>query len=377
MHSLISEDQAALEDFCKKLLEKAWPLEKAMKTLGPGGAGHSAELWQVLVEAGWTGLPFDPELGGGGGDLIDLGLVYRAAGERLVPGSFYASMFAALLVARLGTADQKSTLLKRIIAGECLATVASGEPQATENAKFFTTTAAQTGEGWVLNGVKAFVPNLDVADTVLVLAKTRANGERGGWGLFAVETAWLKGAFHRYTTFGGEAWFELKLDNLRVAPAALLGGAPTATLDAFNDVLETATALQCMEMAGGTAEVLRRTVEYVSERKQHGRQIGSFQAVQHLMANASMALQGARVAALQAVFLKSKGRPAAREVSIAKIAVADAYTQATITAQQLWGAMGYARPTGLYLWSERAKVADAWLGGSAGHLRKLADGMGL
>jgi alkylation response protein AidB-like acyl-CoA dehydrogenase len=132
-----------------------------------------------------------------------------------------------------------------------------------------------------------------------------------------------------------------------------------------------------MEMAGGTAEVLRRTVEYVSERKQHGRQIGSFQAVQHLMANASMALQGARVAALQAVFLKSKGRPAAREVSIAKIAVADAYTQATITAQQLWGAMGYARPTGLYLWSERAKVADAWLGGSAGHLRKLADGMGL
>lgn len=379
MNSLLSEEQAALEQFCQKLLEKEWPIEKAVKILGEGKAGHSPELWKTLVDAGWLGLPFSTDFGGAGGDLIDLGLVYRAAGEALVPASFYSAMFAALLVDRVATDEQKAALLPAIIAGSKMATVAWSEPSAPENARFFTTSATRRGGGWVLSGTKSFVPYLELADTVLVLARTRSNSDRSGWGLFAVDSAALKDATTRVSALGSEALYELRLDDVALPADALLGGdaAIATTLADFDDVVEQATALQCMEMVGGTASVLNRTIAYVAERRQHGRELGTFQAVQHLLANVGIQLQGGRVAALNALFQKAKGREAVRDVAVAKVALGEAYSSATITAHQVWGAMGYARETGIYLWAERAKVTDAWFGTRASHLRRLAGEMEL
>jgi alkylation response protein AidB-like acyl-CoA dehydrogenase len=375
----LSDDQLALETSCQGLLEKEWPLAQALKTLGPGGSGHSAQLWQTLVESGWLGLPFAAQWGGAGGDLIDLGLVYRAAGERLVPSTFYSCSFAQLLLDRLSSATQKKTWLAPAIAGRLLATVAYTEPHAAQEARLFKTTATRNATGWTLQGVKAFVPNVETAGVLLILAKTQSNVERGQFGVFAITRDSLGQAVRRHSALGGDALHRVELNALQVAADALLGGeaALPTTLEQFSDVVEQATALQCMEMLGGVAAVLKRTVEYVREREQHGRALGSFQAVQHLLANVSIQLDGARVAALQALFLKSQGRPAAREVSIAKIAAGELYASATTIAHQLWGAMGYARETGLYLWSERAKVADATFGTSSYHLSRLAGLMGL
>jgi alkylation response protein AidB-like acyl-CoA dehydrogenase len=371
----LSEDQTALEDSCRTLLEREWPLEQAMKTLGPGGSRHSSQLWSTLAEAGWLGLPFSVDLGGAGGDLVDLGLCYRAAGERLVPNTLYSCIFAELLIERLGSEAQKNEYLPPIIAGTSLATIAYSEPHAGEQARLFRTTATRAGTGWVLSGVKAFVPDVETADVIFVLANARSNSDRADWGLFAVAPDRVSGAVRRHGALGGEALYQIELSKVQLPADALLGGeaALPCTLDAFHDVVEQATALQCMEVVGGASAVLRRTVEYVSERQQHGRAIGSFQAVQHMLADVAIQLDGARVAALQALFLKSKGRPAAREVAISKIASGELYANATTTAHQVWGAMGYARESGVYLWSERAKVTDARFGTAASHLRKLAD----
>jgi alkylation response protein AidB-like acyl-CoA dehydrogenase len=319
------------------------------------------------------------EIGGSGGDLIDLGLCYRAAGERLVPNTLYSCLFAGMLIDRLGSEPQKNQYLRPMITGENLATVAFSEPHASERARLFKTTATRSGDGWVLNGVKAFVPDVETADVVFVLANARSNMDRAGWGLFAVARERVSGAWHRQRTLGGDALYRVELNDVPVPADALIGGeaALPGTLDAFRDVVEQATALQCMEMVGGASAVLRRTVEYVGDRQQHGRPIGSFQAVQHLLANVAIQLDGARVAALQALFLKSRGRGAAREVAIAKIASGELYTNATTIAHQVWGAMGYARESGIYLWSERAKVTDARFGTTASHLGKLADLMNI
>ena len=379
MDTQLSEDQTALEDFCRTLLQREWPIERAIETLGPGGPGHSAQLWDRLVEAGWLGLPFSAELGGGGGDLVDVGLCFRAAGERRVPNTFFSTIFAGLLVDRLGSDEQKRQHLRPIIAGHGLATVAYSEPHAAERPRLFKTTATRTGNRWTLSGVKAFVPDVGTADAVFVLASVRAYSDRSGWGVFAVSRDRIAAGTHRHGALGGDPLYRIELDKVEVSPDALLGGEPAlaTTRDAFEDVVEQAIALQCMEMVGGTSTVLKRTVEYVSERQQHGRAIGSFQAVQHLLADVAVKLDGARVAALRALFLKCKGRPAVREVAIAKIAAGETYTSATIVAHQLWGAMGYARESGLYLWSERAKVTDARFGTAARHLRDLALLMGI
>jgi alkylation response protein AidB-like acyl-CoA dehydrogenase len=379
VNTVLSEEQASLESFCRKLLENEWPLEKALKTLGAKGAGHSPELWKTLVDNGWLGLPFSAEYGGADGNLIDLGLIYRAAGERLVPTSFYSCMFALLLLHRVGSEAQKRELMPKIIGGERMVTAAYAEPQAVEEVRLFKTTAKRVGNGWELNGTKAFVAHLNIADTVLVLASARFNSDRSGWGVFCVDAAKIANGIEPQSIFGRHEMYELTLDRVLVSDSALLGGidALETTKEAFEDVIEQATALQCMEMAGGVSEILKMTAKYVSERVQQGRPIGANQAVQHLVANSAIQLDASRVAALQAVYRKSQGRKAPREVSIAKIALGEAYTTAATTAHQLWGSMGYARETGLYLWSERAITTDALYGNRASHLKKLATTMGL
>ncbi|MET0985416.1 MAG: acyl-CoA dehydrogenase family protein [Steroidobacteraceae bacterium] len=380
MNTLLSEEQAALEDQCLKLLRNEWPLEKAIKVLGPRGPRHSPELWKTLVDAGWLGFPFSSELGGADGELTDLGVIYRAAGECVVPSTYYSCMFGGLLVDALATAAQKQELLAPMIAGEHLITSAYAEPHAAELPGLFTAAATRVGESWVLNGTKSFVADLGSADIVLVLARIHQISDSAGWGLFAIRKDELRERVRQTDAFGATPLWEIQLEKLKLPLDALVGGLEAAsnTREVFEDVVQKATALQCMEMAGGIAGILRFTVDYVKERQQFGKPIGTKQAVQHLLANISMSLDGVRVAALKALFLAAQRRKeAGRAVSLAKVALGEAYVNATITCGQLWGAMGYSRETGLYLWVERAKVTDVWLGTRSSHLKKLANYMEL
>ena len=379
MNTLLSADQQALQESCHALLQKEWPPARAIETLGPGGSAHSRELWMKLAEAGWLGFPFSSEIGGGEADLTDLGVIYRAAGQRLVPTSFYSCLFAGMLVDALATSTQKKDLLGPMIAGNLILTTAYAEPQAAETTRLFTAAATAHGHEWILSGVKSLVADLGSADVVLILARLRLASEAGGWGLFAVRKDVLKERLRRMPAFGSTSLWEIKLDQLKLPMECLLGGLAVAdnTLVAFEKTVEKATALMCMEMAGGIQGVLDFTVAYVKERKQFGRPLGANQAVQHMLANMVIALDGARIAALKALFLVAKGRAAGRSLAIAKVCLGETYVNATITSQQLCGAMGYSRETGLYLWSERAKVTDVWFGTRASHLQALTRHMGL
>jgi alkylation response protein AidB-like acyl-CoA dehydrogenase len=380
VNTLLSADQQALEDFCITLLQKEWPLQSAIKVLAPEGTRHSPALWATLVESGWLGYPFSSALGGADGALADLGVIYRVAGEYLVPGSYYSCMFAGLLVDALATETQKQTLLAPMIAGQLLMTTATAEPHAAEDLRLFKSGATRVGEEWVLSGTKSFVADLGSANMVLVLARVHAISDHAGWGVFAVPKARLERRVRRTEAFGATPLFQIVLDDLKLPLDALLGGveATARTVAVFDDIAQKATALQCMEMSGGIAGVLKFTTDYMKKRIQFGKPLGANQAVQHMLANVAMNLDGVRVAALKAVFLAAGGRPdAARAVSLAKVALGEGFVNATITCSELWGAMGYARETGLYLWSERAKVTDVWFGTRANHLKKLAHHMGL
>jgi alkylation response protein AidB-like acyl-CoA dehydrogenase len=138
-----------------------------------------------------------------------------------------------------------------------------------------------------------------------------------------------------------------------------------AALARADDVM---TALSAMEMVGGAQRVLEMTIEYVSGRTQFDRPIGSFQAVQHHAADMAISVHGARLAALQAMWLVSERLPASRELAIAKSAANDTYTGVTLTAHQLHGGMGVTREHDLHLWSEQARAASLRLGTSDHHL---------
>jgi 3-oxocholest-4-en-26-oyl-CoA dehydrogenase beta subunit len=365
------------EDFaqaCRRLVGRYWPLSD-LAQLAESGSGHSDILWRHLASAGWLGVPFAEDLGGGGASVFELGLAYRESGRALVPTTLASTMFAGLLIQRLGRSDQLREWLPRITHGDAVATVAFAEPGAHYLAEWLTTDARLETDGWHLNGEKAFVPNGRRADVTVVAGKVAASGSAVTIGLFLVprDTPGLELVDH--ATFQGHPEHVMRLTDARLADGALLGDVETvaATLAGYEEVNDTVTALQCMEILGGAEKVLEDTCEHVRQREQFGRPLGTFQAVQHIVADLESRIHGGRIAAFRALRSVADGRPAQWEVSIAKAWLSRAYVDITVWAHQLHGGIGYVREMGLYRWSEHAKALEALHGTPEYHLARIAD----
>ena len=212
-----------------------------------------------------------------------------------------------------------------------------------------------------------------LADVTLVLARIGDDNTSPAFGIFIVprDTSGLH--LDPYLTFGQDAQYELTLSGCRLPDHALLGGR-AANRDWRGLCEETVCrvrALHCMEMLGGIEAVLDRTVAYVTQRFQFGVPIGSFQAVQHQLANVAMRLEAGRIAAFRALWAASEQDTFGHETTVAERWLCDTYVQATLTAHQVWGGMGYALEEHLYLWSQRAKALDLMSGRRATRLEQL------
>ena len=374
----LSDEQQLLVDSARRFFEHEFPSETRRQFRGDEAIGHSPDLWARMADQGWLGLAFPEEEGGSGGTLLDLGLVVEEAGRSLIPTTFRSTLQAALVVSALGTSQQRKTLLGRLSTGELVAALAFAEPQAIHDPRYFSTEAVEDGDDWVLSGTKSFVANAQLADPLLVVARTgpwRAQQLR----VFLVPAVTDGVDRRRLRTFAGDPQFTVQLDHVRLGPESILG-APGTDADAWPALAqarEQATALLCAEMVGGAKKVVEVTAAYVTGRVQFGRPIGSFQAVQHHLANAATAVTGARLATYQALWRLSEGLPARREVALAKAWTSEAYKGATLTAHQLHGGMGYVLESDLHLWSEHAKACEIALGSRDHHLKTVATELGL
>jgi 3-oxocholest-4-en-26-oyl-CoA dehydrogenase beta subunit len=376
-----SPEELLLRESARKMLEAECSPALVRSLLDPGSDGHSPELWSRLAAGGWTGLGLPEDCGGAGGTLVDLGLFFREAGRVLLPSMFASTVFAAQLVSHLGTEAQRAGVLARIAEGSARATVAYLEPAVLHDWQKVSTTARLLPDGaWELSGTKTFVANASMADVIVVLARVKAPGYPETLATFAVERESAAAmTVSPVRTFAGDRQAAVVLDRVVVAPGALLGGEHGLlhTRSGFERVVDIMTALQCMEMCGGVERVVELTATYVSTRIQFGRPIGSFQAVQHHVANMGIQAEGALLLARKAVAYLAAGRPAHREVSHAKAWISRAYPEITLLAHQVWGGMGYVTETDLHLYSGRAKAAEVSLGTASHHLRRAAAAIGV
>jgi len=372
----LSEEQAAFVTASRRMLDDVCPPDVVADVATPNGPGHSVEVWQALTQAGWLGMPFPAQFGGAEAALFDLGLAYREAGRALVPTTLYSTIAAGLFITNLGTDEQRKRWLSPICRGELVGAVAVSEPHAFENFDLLQTTAMPVAEGWVLNGQKAFVANAEIADVTLVLARIEDGNTDPAFGIFVVPRDMAGVKIDPYLTFGQDAVHEFTLAHCRLPGDALLGDGSGTThwRDLCEETLFRVRALHCMEMLGGIEAVLDRTVTYVKERHQFGVPIGSFQAVQHHLANIAMPLEAGRIAAFRALWAASDRNWSGHDITVAEIWLCDTYVQATLTAHQLWGGMGYALEGHLYLWSQRAKTLDLLCGRRATRLERLLVG---
>ena len=370
-----TEEQTLIKDSARELLSKELPKDK-LREIQESETGFSKELWDKIVEAGWLGIIFPEEYGGSGFSFLELAVLYEECGRALMPTVFFSTVTGGLAILNGSMPEQKKSILPEVIQGDKLITLAVMEPQAIHDLNHIQSRAGIRRGKYYLSGTKLFVQNAATADYLIVAVRTDDGAAENSITLFLVDRKREGIKYLPLNTFGLDPQSEVVFDDVEVLPEDILGhlGSGKETLD---KTWEQATALQCVEMVGGAQEVLRMTVDYVKKRIQFGRPIGSFQVVQHQLADVSLGIEGARHTSYRAVWRLSEGRPCAREVSLAKAWIGEVYKNATLVCHQLHGGIGYALEYDLHLYSNRAKSSEIWLGTKDYHLQRLADELGL
>ena len=354
----LTEVQQMLKNSAREFLSQECPLT-LVREMEEHELGYTDELWRQVVSLGWTGLVFPEQYGGTGGDFIDLAVLLEEMGRSLLPAPFFSTvLLGGLTVLDAGTDAQKQDIIPGICDGRLRLTLALTEDSATLEPWGVTLTATQDGQDYRLNGTKLFVPDAHVADTMLVVARTSAGADPSeGITLFLVPGNSPGVSVSQLKTVACDRQCEVTLNDVRV-PAGSVLGEVGAGWPIVQRTLQRAIAGKCLEMLGGADAVLDMTVEYVKQRTQFGRPVGSFQAVQHHCSNMATDVEGSRHIAYQAAWRISEGLPAQREVAMAKAWVSGAYQRVCSTAHQCHGAIGFTKEHNLQLYTRRAKVQE-------------------
>jgi alkylation response protein AidB-like acyl-CoA dehydrogenase len=315
---------------------------------------YDQALWAKMVEQGYTGIIFPEEYGGVGLGKIEFILLMEEAGRALVPGPFFSTVaLAGTVIDAVASSEQKKRYLAPICAGEARSTVAILESGASWNLEDVQIASAN-GK---LTGEKLFVPDAMVADFIVVVARD---------GVFAVDAKAPGLVIQRME--GMDLTRRVCSVRFNGTPAERLGN--TAGLARALDV---AAAALVAEMVGGMQRTLDITVEYAKTRKQFGKPIGIFQAVQHQCADMYLETESTRSAAYYAAWALEENAPdAAVAVSIAKMYASDAARAVGNRGIQIHGGMGFTWENDLHLYYRRAKSSETSFGDSIFHRERIA-----
>ena len=370
MEFTLNEEQEMLKKTARDFLKTECG-RKVLKELEESETGFSRQLWEGMAALGWMGIIVPEAYDGVGLTLLDLGVLFEAFGRAALNGPMLGTAMATIAILEGGSDRLKADLLPQVVAGRRVLTFALEEPEVAYDPRCVATEATKTGRGWTLKGTKLFVPYASVADDLFVVARTEETpGREGEVGVFVVKRDAPGIRFDALKSLSGERQFQLDLEDVPVSPEGSLqeGG---DGLKRVTSLIEKATATQCAEMVGGAEYELEITAEYCRTRVQFDRPIGTFQAVQHRLADMYVDVLGARLTAYQALWRLSEGMEAAREVAIAKTFANKAVRRVAFSAQQLHAGMGYDLDHELHYYYRRAKALELKMGTVPAQLKVL------
>lgn len=302
MPLVLNEEQTMLRDSARGFIGDKAPVTHFRKLRDDKDAiGFSRDLWKEFAEMGFAGLLVPEEHGGSGLGCVEAGVIMEEIGRTLMPSPFFSTgVLAASALSRGGSAAQKSDYLPRMSSGDLLAALAIDEGAKHRPLKT-RMTAQRSGNGFKLNGAKALVVDGHVADMLIVAARSAgAPGERDGLTLFLVDPKTKGIAVERTAMVDAHNAARIEFDNVEVNADAVLGEVDQgyALLEGVMNIGRGAVA---SEMVGLSEEVFGRTVTYLKERKQFGRLIGEFQALQHRAAHLYCEIEITRAAVMKAM----------------------------------------------------------------------------
>jgi alkylation response protein AidB-like acyl-CoA dehydrogenase len=374
MALVLSEEQSLLRDSARGLISDKAPVSHLRQLRDSKDAtGFSRELWKTFAEMGFSGLLVPEQFGGSGLGCVEAGVVMEEIGRNLMPSPFLSTaVLAASALSRGGSAAQKSEHLPRISDGSLLAALAIDEG-AKHRPLQTRLQAVRSGNGFRLNGAKAFVVDGHTADLLIVAARSAgAAGERDGLTLFLVDPQSKGIETERTTMVDSHNAARIKFDNVEVNADSVLGEVDQG-FRLLEGVLNIGRGAVASEMVGLSEEVFGRTVNYLRERKQFGKLIGEFQALQHRAAHLYIEIEITRAAVLKAMqTLDSDFEQAGAAAAVAKARAGSTATLAVQEGVQMHGGMGMTDQFDIGFFMKRARVCQELFGDSNFHADQLA-----
>jgi len=349
----LSDSQWLLQDSARKFFAAECSMAQVRRLMETDTA-YDGALWSKMAEQGFTGITFPEEYDGAGLGTVELILLIEEAGRALLPGPFFSTVvLAGSVLNAIGTTEQKKKYLAPICRGERRSTVAILE----SSASWELASAQISAVNGKLSGEKLFVPDAAAADSLIVVTRN---------GVFVVDADAPGIHVEQMSAIDlTRKLYSVRFENTPAEKLSDSAGLPKA--------LDVATAALAAEMVGGMQRTLDITVEYAKTRKQFGKPIGIFQAVQHQCADMYLETESSRSAAYYAAWALEEDAPdAALAVSIAKMYASDASRAVGNRGIQVHGGMGFTWENDLHLYYRRAKASETMFGDATFHRERIA-----
>jgi len=364
-----TEEQELLRKTARDFLGEHAAMKRVRKVMQDPDIAWDTALWERMAELGWMGLALPEPYGGAGLSLVELCLVLEELGRFLAPVPFLPTVIAATAINEVGDEVQRAEWLPGIARGEVRATLAVTEERGSDEPGDVELAAQRSDDGWEITGRKLFVPDLEAADLVVVVARTGA----AGLGLFVVPSnapGLSVAPMHSMDLL--RPLSTLSFDGVVAGYGALLGAAEDAW-PSIERVLDRARVMICAEMVGGADKCLEDSVAYAKERVQFGKPIGVNQAIKHKCADMLFEVESAKSITYYAAWsARENEADASLAASMAKSFVSDAYRHVAGENIQIHGGVGFTWEYDCHLYFKRAKSDESWLGDGADHRERVA-----
>jgi len=350
MDFTLSESQVMLRDAARAFFKKEFPPSRLRK-VEASGLSEFLPLYRQMGELGFLGIAIPEQYGGAGGGWLEVALFNEEAGRALVPLLHVSSaILAGQAVLTMGSETQKPELLAGLTGGETIIAPAYLEDGSGPRSPELTTVASVRGDRVLLSGAKRFVEAFEVASCFLVAARDESGAAR----LFLVprespglrHREWLLQSLDRVA--------HLTLDGVAVPRGAALPG----DWDAWLLAVDGAKIALAAYAVGAAQAALDMAIAYSKMRVQFDRPIGSFQTLQHRLADAAMQVEQARTLVHYAAWLRQERGSCREETAMAKLLAGNACRQATYAATLTHGGYGFMEEQDIQLYFRRAKLLE-------------------
>jgi len=364
-------EQDMLRKSVAEFLKKECPFDM-VKEIEDSEEGYSAKLWKKMAQLEWMGIHFPEEYGGFGDPFMDLLIIVEEMGKTAFPSPFFSAVILCGLTIMGGGSDkQKKDLLSKIAAGKLIMALAIYEEDASYLPSEIQMPATLTGENYVLNGKKMFVMDANIAEKLIVAART---GE--GVSLFLVNAKDPGISLRKMPTIGKDNTCEVVFENVTVSKGDMIGSAGQGE-QILESVLEKAMVAKCAEMLGGCQAAIEMTAEYARNRVQFGVPIGAQQSIQHYLADMQIAYDTSINLFYRVAWMVDEGLDYSTDASALKGRLNEMYNFIADRAVQIHGGVGTTREFNIGLFFRRAKAFELMFGDSQYHYERVAQGLGL